>query len=217
MSTKKPPKVAGQIGRARPRLLTREQFVASATGRPAGFRDIADLLADLRAGQVALSAGGQRVVSVLEHLFNGEAKPADLDAALGLRAGRGRRPSTLFAVMRGCLEGKNGRIVRFIRDAEANEEPRISKAIVEASVRFGMHERNVQKLWGRAQPYLRIEEMLQEFDRQAELGVALIRQHVSEEELKGQMGTLPWREVVEIARARASKDGGAQIVPFPRR
>lgn len=205
MSKDRKPKVVGRIGPDRPCLLSREQFLA--IGRPEGYRVVvADFLTDVRAGHIPRTAAVEQLAEVFDRLLTDKLGSCEIDKALNLRERRGRRSGAALD------EGKHLTIARFVRDrmqARSGRRGAREEAITAAAVHFKRDERTIEKACERAQPDLDLEPLIDEFLHQSRIGSDLIRQYVSENELKGGMGRLPWRTVVEIARSRAAKNGGA--------
>jgi hypothetical protein len=184
-------------------LLTREQILAAE--RPAGFRDLADVIADLRSGRLPRTPALDRIAAAFERVLAGELAASDLDAALRLRASQGRRKRTAAALFTEANEG----VCRFVqRHLEADPKRRgaPARAVAAAAERFGLDVRTVERAWKRTLPAREAEALSRRLVQETTLGAAVIRRHIRPEEIAGALGALQWSEVVSIARVRARRE-----------
>jgi hypothetical protein len=175
-------------------LLTRAQFLA--IDRPAGFADLAAFLVELRAGRIPRTPAMERIAAAFERVLEGRLAPGEIDSALGLRRHRGRREMTAGEV----LETASGPLCQFIWNRIQRDRKRgaQARAIEAAVVKFRMDRRGVERAWSRAKPFLEADDALH-------ASAALIREHISAEELAGPLGKLPASQVHGIALARAAR------------
>lgn len=181
-------------------LLRREQILAA--GRPAGYRDLADFLVDVREGRIPRTGAIERIAQAFECVLVGKVPASDLDVALALRAKRGRREATAADL----IDTSRGRVCRFIETAIASDPKRRgarSRALAAAAEKFRLDLRTVERTWKRTGGARELDALWRRLVEASAEGADLIRRHVTAEEMQGEIGRRSWSSVVALARARA--------------
>jgi len=119
--------------------LTKWQILAA--GKPAGFRMLADFMAEFDAGEIPATAATRYVRAVLQRILAGE--PAD--QVLGLRAKRGR-PRRSPAREPKYYKPLRQFIAKYIRDNPGRGA--VDRAKKAAAAEFSKSEDQVGKIWG---------------------------------------------------------------------
>lgn len=147
--------------------------------------DLIEVAEALREGRVTPAT--EELASALEQIARGELKPKDLDAALGLRVGRGRpRGSTVFKLPFEAPTGVAIKGKKFTKEqylACLNEECRFiyehmrsdkkhrgarERALNAASKKFSRTRRTLERQWKEARPTIKWYETWEAIEKQME-------------------------------------------------